>query len=1437
MTILTDNPFKLLESYTKEDKDIWGGRTTEIDHLYNLSFAANLILIYGMSGVGKTSLIQCGLANRFRRTDWHAVWITRREDLNSSLTAKLAEEAGETVANPPAPLPEMIRKVYLKHFKPIFLVFDQLEELFIFGTKAEIQGFISTMKEIQNSEVQCKIILVLREEYHGHLKTFQDAGLTVFKASVKIEPMSIPEATEAVSKLLDKNNIRTPDGDRQHCAARIAASCATDGRVDLGNLQVYLFWAWEKAAKKADPETGIAFTHSLLRELGDGRDILARYLEAVVERISKGRTGGVWYLLQHFVSHSHTKQPLRISDIKDIDPQTALVWLEELGKSKLIKESKEGTGSVYFLTHDSLVPLIVQNKTAAARGRNLHPVVKGNPFKGLPSYDEKDAIVFFGRSVILRELLTFFEDKRFLVIVGPSGSGKSSIIKAGIIPALRTEGYQVIQGEPSTHPMLFWQEIEKKIAATAGGKLLIYIDQFEELSTQSSTAESETFIRLLNELLDTTDPVLQQVKIVLSVRSDYEYEFERALTGWRESKKTVPDLIESSVMEIITEPAYLAGLEYKPPYLVNNIVRDVMQSNGTLPLLSYALQQMYLEYEKSGANDGFLTEDHYNAIGGVVDGLRLRATKLYTGSDPETQHTIKNVMLRMLSLSINEKASKRIVADDLVYEDPLENERVQKVLNELVNSRLIVSGPDETGHIYYEPAHDSLIRSWNLIGDWIKQYGKDILYLQQDLSDAVKQYKSNNKKLWHDDPKLNTLLSILRSPDNWLNKQETTFVKKSLQRRNELEDRKKRREQELIEEKLRRQEAVTKLNSEKEKREKDLLREKLSKQEAIAKLASEKEKREKELLTEKLTEEKAKTRLQTQRTILLALGLVSLLIAASYVYSQWNKSEKSVRKIQELNRKLQSSSDDLQELNTSLNLAAAAARQNAADANLARQKADSAARQEKRTRTTVERQKKELLIKQAALLQSQEEVKQYSLRLQSKADSLRTYSDSLERQLVIIQNKTREVEYAKMTAAFLTRSRSLMLSDPALAYQLALASLKYDSTNQRIKDYIHDTLEHRNTYYESFILDNVSSAFFSDNGRTVLAVQGDSKLSLLDIAARREIPVTIDGKILSAQFSPADNNALIATKNHIYNYSTTGILKSKSERMDNVIKAVYTARGRVMIVTPADIQIRRSADAANTVVIPSAYNTDDTEVSSNDSLLYVRKSNMIEAYDLTTGRLIRQYKGASSFLDKSGQGFITVDGNDIFLARSIGNRIASERYTVPLDKGYARISVISLADNLQTFLFMAEPEETQRLQQQLQQQQQVISKNFVRPQLVRAPLLYTFNAPNSTRRIPNDIAYSRRIVLSEKGDYMITGESGSLIIFNRDGKQTDVFGGYTNYTSWTFNPTNTNIILSTNGSRLKLWVKGTAKALAAQGKLRNFSAAELDKAMEDVAIR
>jgi hypothetical protein len=169
------SPFKFLDSYTKDDRDIFFGRDREIEELYQRVFESKLLLVYGASGTGKSSLIHCGLANKFRETDWLPLVIRRGGNLLSSM-ATVIESVSLTkqtdLINTDVQFKKAVRSLYLDYYKPLFFIFDQFEELFIFGTKEEDESFIKILKSLLSSDLQCKFIFIIREEYLGyrHLK-------------------------------------------------------------------------------------------------------------------------------------------------------------------------------------------------------------------------------------------------------------------------------------------------------------------------------------------------------------------------------------------------------------------------------------------------------------------------------------------------------------------------------------------------------------------------------------------------------------------------------------------------------------------------------------------------------------------------------------------------------------------------------------------------------------------------------------------------------------------------------------------------------------------------------------------------------------------------------------------------------------------------------------------------------------------------------------------------------------------------------------------------------------------------------------------------------------------------------------------------------------------------------------------------------------------
>ncbi len=166
MATKTKYPFKFLDAYTRSDSPFFFGREEEIETLYQMVFQTDLLLVYGFSGTGKTSLIQCGLASKFQSHEWLALSIRRGNNLNASFEKALTEAGGGAPeaegeldwmdqdwtaqglaeAKVLSPLERRFKNIYLKHFKPIYLIFDQFEELYILGSRSEQEQFIHTVQ-------------------------------------------------------------------------------------------------------------------------------------------------------------------------------------------------------------------------------------------------------------------------------------------------------------------------------------------------------------------------------------------------------------------------------------------------------------------------------------------------------------------------------------------------------------------------------------------------------------------------------------------------------------------------------------------------------------------------------------------------------------------------------------------------------------------------------------------------------------------------------------------------------------------------------------------------------------------------------------------------------------------------------------------------------------------------------------------------------------------------------------------------------------------------------------------------------------------------------------------------------------------------------------------------------------------------------------------
>jgi WD40 repeat protein len=534
-----------------------------------------------------------------------------------------------------------------------------------------------------------------------------------------------------------------------------------------------------------------------------------------------------------------------------------------------------------------------------------------NPYKGLASFEDGDSYLFFGRKNLTQQLCTILQWRSLTIVLGASGSGKSSLVKAGVIPTLKAESpqqnwqqwqilnpirpgaspfkalqnilepresanFSQIQRTSQEQSQILFEKIARWIESNHRAKFLIAIDQAEELLTLcQDRQEREDFLHLLAHLL----AKYPQLRIILTLRSDFEPQLRDAIAetrvleetnrdsksetelawqqnwqqNWQRGRFFVTPMNREELQQAIEEPAAQRTLFFESPKLVNQLIDEVINTPGALPLLSFTLSELYLMYLQGEENrlreDRTITEADYQQLGGVARSLTQTADRTYLNLievEKIEPTTIRNVMLRMVSLSGGELARRRVLKSELVYPE-LQNEQVQQVVNSFVAARLLTTGLDLEGKEYVEPVHDVLITGWQKLLTW-KQEKEASIILQRRLTSAAEEwnrvvietqlssqsstqpfalisqvknlwqrvesrttrsldrenqqnelnsnFSDDNKAffnpfsatkaeqfLWNSDPYLEVLDRELQSENNWFNQVEANFLQQSIQRK------------------------------------------------------------------------------------------------------------------------------------------------------------------------------------------------------------------------------------------------------------------------------------------------------------------------------------------------------------------------------------------------------------------------------------------------------------------------------------------------------------------------------------------------------------------------------------------------------------------------------------------------------------------------------
>ncbi len=424
-----------------------------------------------------------------------------------------------------------------------------------------------------------------------------------------------------------------------------------------------------------------------------------------------------------------------------------------------------------ILQHDAA--LLSPAPTAASLTPESTP--RENPYKGLRPFSETDAPDFFGRDRLLEELEGRLLATPLLVLAGPSGSGKSSTLRAGLVPAVRTGSlstsarWRIATLQPGTHP---FTQLEAALLATASRRsppdlssqlvgddldllravlrvvpeddehLLLLIDQFEELYLQvTDEEERDRFLRNLVEVLE--DPH-SRCTVVLAIRTDL---LDRPMAHTRLGPHVVEGLVHvlpltpAELEAACTGPARRAGVDLEPE-LVAELTAEVADHPGALPLLQYTLTELF--DRRAGER---MTLHAYRELGGIQGLVGRRAEETFATLDEGARATCRQVFLRLVVLGEEgEIGHRRVERDDL---DSLTAGPgvVGTILDRFATARLLMLDRDAaSGHATVQMAHEALLRAWPRLQRWIED-SQDDLRLQRWLTAAASDWVAAD----HDD--------------------------------------------------------------------------------------------------------------------------------------------------------------------------------------------------------------------------------------------------------------------------------------------------------------------------------------------------------------------------------------------------------------------------------------------------------------------------------------------------------------------------------------------------------------------------------------------------------------------------------------------------------------------------------------------------------------
>lgn len=395
-----------------------------------------------------------------------------------------------------------------------------------------------------------------------------------------------------------------------------------------------------------------------------------------------------------------------------------------------------------------------------------------SPYVGLASFREQDADRFFGRETLIQDLLGRAQKSRCIVIAGPSGSGKSSLVRAGLIPALKKgqvpgsdywlygtlkpgripldelgrvaaglakepKARQQIRDTGTANPTLLHDWAEIALEDDPARRAVILVDQFEEIFTQLPRDHEQERVAFLNLLTYAAMVQNGRVLLLLTLRSDFvsncsAYPVLNALIN--QQFLQVGAMTPEELVSAIARPAYKVGLRMDPA-LIAQVVNDVRGEPGALPLMQFALQDLF----EAEQNQGELTLDGYLARGGLRKALERHADAEFAKLDTAEKELARTVFSGLIEIGQGTQDTKRTALFDELVPVGADAARVAALVSKLTDARLLTTDVLEDNARTVTLAHEKLLDAW----DWLRRLvneNREAIALQNEIAQDAQDW-------------------------------------------------------------------------------------------------------------------------------------------------------------------------------------------------------------------------------------------------------------------------------------------------------------------------------------------------------------------------------------------------------------------------------------------------------------------------------------------------------------------------------------------------------------------------------------------------------------------------------------------------------------------------------------------------------------------------